>query len=106
MLKPQNFNKFLNEQNSIKMENMTLNISEVPFKQALMYILASFPIFEKESDSSCWCRELEAVRQLCSTNFSKGVSFSSENQVQVNIHRMSFLSYDLCKPFRARSKKT
>lgn len=56
------------------MENMTLDIFEVPFKQAVMCILASFPVFEKESHSSCWCREPEAVRQLCSTNFSKGVS--------------------------------
>lgn len=35
------------------MENMTLNVFEVPFKQAVMYILASFPVFEKKSDSSC-----------------------------------------------------
>lgn len=59
------------------MENMTLDIFEVPFKQAVMYILASFPVFEKESDSSCWCREPEAVRQLCSTNLSKGVSLAA-----------------------------
>lgn len=58
------------------MENMTLNIFEVSFKQAVMSILASFPIFEKESDSPCWCREPEALRQLFSTNVSKGVSLA------------------------------
>lgn len=58
------------------MENMTLNISEVSFKQAVVSILASFPIFEKESDSPCWCREPEALRQLFSTNVSKGVSLA------------------------------
>ena len=52
---------------------MTFNIFEVPFKQAVVCILASFLIFERQSDSSCWCREPEAVRLLCSANFSKGV---------------------------------
>lgn len=46
------------------------------FKEAVMSILAFFPVFEKESDSPCWCMEPEAVRQFCSTNAIKGVSLT------------------------------